>query len=117
MHNMITEKFFLPSVLNILFLNYFFFRPVRETHQAIKDWTIANGINDIDFREKIKNVVEHRFNGENDSDVNNDVKHRFNVENDSDDENVEHRLNGENGEKATNGENDGNGENPSKDSN
>jgi hypothetical protein len=74
---------------------------VRETHQAIKDWTIANGIDDIDFREKIKNVVEHRFNGENDSV----------------DENVKHRLNGENGEKATNGENDGNGENPSKDSN
>lgn len=74
---------------------------MRETHQAIKDWTIANGIDDIDFREKIKNVVEHRFNGENDSV----------------DENVKHRLNGENGEKATNGENDGNGENPSKDSN
>ncbi len=38
---------------------------MRETHQAIKDWTIANGIDDIDFREKIKNVVEHRLNGEN----------------------------------------------------
>ena len=44
----------------------FQFRPIRETLQAIKDWTKAKAITDIQFRDKIDQDQEYLFPGMND---------------------------------------------------